>query len=233
LPLPENTDQAGEKTLTAIPEQSIITLLFVISDGIINQTSHQISAWRFVMLRHIQICLLLIIFFYSSVFAAEEFTLMSPTIKPNAVLSIDQVFNGFGCMGKNISPALKWSGEPAETKSFAVTVYDPDAPTGSGWWHWVVYNIPADVHELVEGAGDASGKRLPPGAVQGRTDFGTAGFGGACPPEGDKPHRYIFQVYALKVEKLDLPAEASAAMVGFMLNANKLAVAKFTAQYRR
>ncbi|MCU0580993.1 MAG: YbhB/YbcL family Raf kinase inhibitor-like protein, partial [Syntrophales bacterium] len=84
-----------------------------------------------------------------------------------------------------------------------------------------------------EGAGDASGKRLPPGAVQGRTDFGTAGFGGACPPEGDKPHRYIFQVYALKVEKLDLPAEASAAMVGFMLNANKLAVAKFTAQYRR
>jgi len=186
------------------------------------------------MLRHIQICLLFVIFFAASVFAAEEeFTLISPTIKPNAVLSIDQVFNGFGCTGKNISPALKWSGEPAKTKSFAVTVYDPDAPTGSGWWHWVVYNIPADVHELAEGAGDASGKRLPPGAVQGRTDFGTAGFGGACPPEGDKPHRYIFQVYALKVEKLDLPAEASAAMVGFMLNANKLAVAKFTAQYRR
>ena len=185
------------------------------------------------MLRHIQTCLLLVIFFASSVFAAEEFTLISPTIKPNAVLSIDQVFNGFGCTGKNISPALKWSGEPAKTKSFAVTVYDPDAPTGSGWWHWMVYNIPADVHELAEGAGDASGKRLPPGAVQGRTDFGTAGFGGACPPEGDKPHRYIFQVYALKVEKLDLPAEASAAMVGFMLNANKLAVAKFTAQYRR
>ena len=186
------------------------------------------------MLRHIQICLLFVIFFAASVFAVEEeFTLISPTIKPNAVLSIDQVFNGFGCTGKNISPALKWSGEPAKTKSFAVTVYDPDAPTGSGWWHWVVYNIPADVHELAEGAGDASGKRLPPGAVQGRTDFGTAGFGGACPPEGDKPHRYIFQVYALKVEKLDLPAEASAAMVGFMLNANKLAVAKFTAQYRR
>ena len=158
---------------------------------------------------------------------------MSPTIKANTVLSVDQVFNGFGCTGKNISPVLKWSGEPAGTKSFAITVYDPDAPTGSGWWHWVVYNIPAGVHEIAEGAGDINGKLLPAGAVQGRTDFGTAGFGGACPPQGDKPHRYIFKVFALKVEKLELPADASAAFVGYMVNMNKLAVASFTAQYRR
>ena len=185
------------------------------------------------MLRHIQFCFLFLILFAPPVHAADPFTLMSPTIKPNSVLSLDQVFNGFGCSGKNISPALKWSGAPAGTKSFAVTVYDPDAPTGSGWWHWVVYNIPADVHELAEGVGDASGKYLPSGAVQGRTDLGTAGFGGACPPQGDKTHRYIFTVYALKEDKLDLPADASAAFVGYMLHANKLDVARFTAQYRR
>jgi Raf kinase inhibitor-like YbhB/YbcL family protein len=149
------------------------------------------------------------------------------------MLTADQVFNGFGCTGKNISPELKWAGEPEGTKSFAVTVYDPDAPTGSGWWHWVVYNIPAGVHELAAGVGDTNGKLLPIGAVQGRTDFGTAGFGGACPPPGDKPHRYIFRVFALKVEKLELPADATAALVGYMLNMNKLAVAEFQALYGR
>ncbi|MBN1545419.1 MAG: YbhB/YbcL family Raf kinase inhibitor-like protein [Syntrophaceae bacterium] len=158
---------------------------------------------------------------------------MSPTIKPGTMLTADHVYNGFGCTGGNISPALIWSGEPLGTKSFAVTVYDPDAPTGSGWWHWVVYNIPAEVHELVEGAGDVSGKLLPAGAVQGRTDFGTVGFGGACPPPGDSPHRYIFKVFALKVEKLQLPPDATAALVGFMLNMNKLVEASFTAIYSR
>ena len=160
------------------------------------------------------------------------FTLSSPTIKPGSTLTQAQVFNGFGCSGKNISPELKWSGAPAGTKSFAVTVYDPDAPTGSGWWHWVVINLPADSTGLVEGAGSAPGK-LPAGAVQGRTDFGAAGFGGACPPPGDKPHRYIFTVFALKTDKLDVPADATAALIGFMLNANKLATATFTVKYGR
>lgn len=164
---------------------------------------------------------------------AAGFKLSSPSIKPNSTLTMDQVFNGFGCTGKNISPALKWSGAPKGTKSFAVTVYDPDAPTGSGWWHWVVYNIPADVTELPEGAGDASGANLPKGALQGRTDYGTHAFGGACPPQGSKPHRYIFTVDALKVEKIDVPDDASAALIGYMVNANRIAKASFKAKYGR
>ena len=164
---------------------------------------------------------------------AAGFTLSSPTIAPGATLTEAQVFNGFGCSGKNISPALRWSGAPSGTKSFAVTVYDPDAPTGSGWWHWVVYNIPASTTELPEGAGTTDGKGLPAGAMQGRTDFGSAGFGGACPPKGDKPHRYIFTVHALKTDKIEVPADASAALVGFMLNANRLAKASFEARYGR
>ena len=164
---------------------------------------------------------------------AAGFTLSSPTVKPGSMLADAQVFKGFGCEGKNISPALKWSGAPSGTKSYAVTVYDPDAPTGSGWWHWVVYNIPASATELPEGAGGADGKGLPAGAVQGRTDFGAAGFGGACPPAGDKPHRYIFTVYALKTDKIEAPADASAALVGFMINANKLGKASFEAKYGR
>jgi Raf kinase inhibitor-like YbhB/YbcL family protein len=165
---------------------------------------------------------------------AADFSLTSPTIKPGSTLSQDQVFNGFGCSGKNISPALKWSGAPKDTKSFAVTLYDPDAPTGSGWWHWVVYNIPASATELPQGAGDASGAQLPKGATQGKTDFpGPAAFGGACPPPGDKPHRYIFTVYALKTDKLDVPADGTAALIGYNLNANKLARASFTAKFGR
>ncbi|MBJ6723604.1 YbhB/YbcL family Raf kinase inhibitor-like protein [Geomesophilobacter sediminis] len=164
---------------------------------------------------------------------AAGFKLSSPTIKPNSKLTSKQVFNGFGCSGENLSPALAWSGAPKGTKSFAVTVYDPDAPTGSGWWHWVVYNIPASVTSLPEAAGDAAGSKLPEGAVQGRTDYGAPGFGGACPPKGDKPHRYIFTVYALKVDKLELPKEASPAMIGFMLKSNQLGSASFTAKYGR
>ena len=169
----------------------------------------------------------------SSLAQAAGFTLSSPTIKPGATLTQAQVFNGFGCTGQNVSPELRWSGAPAGTKSFAVTMYDPDAPTGSGWWHWLVINLPADSTGLAEGAGAADGKALPTGARHGRTDFGGPGFGGACPPQGNKPHRYIFTVYALKTDKIDVPADASAAMIGFMLNANKMATASFTAKFGR
>ena len=163
---------------------------------------------------------------------AGGFILSSPTIKPGSMLTDAQVFNGFGCSGKNVSPALAWSGAPAGAKSFALTVYDPDAPTGSGWWHWVVYNLPASAAQLPEGAGTADGKGLPEGSSQGRTDFGAPGFGGACPPVG-KAHRYVFTVYALKTDKLDIPADASAALVGFMITGNKIGEAKFTAMYGR
>jgi Raf kinase inhibitor-like YbhB/YbcL family protein len=165
--------------------------------------------------------------------SAAELRIELPAIKPVGTLSDAQVFNGFGCSGRNISPAVKWSGVPGGTRSFAVTLYDPDAPTGSGWWHWLVYDIPASATGLPEHAGDADGKLLPAGAVQGRTDFGTSGFGGACPPQGDKPHRYIFTVYALKVDKLDVPAGAPAAMIGYMLNANQLGKGSLTAHYGR
>ena len=164
--------------------------------------------------------------------ADGAFRLQSPGMAPNGMLANDQVYSGFGCSGKNISPALCWKGAPRDTRSFALTVYDPDAPTGSGWWHWVVYNIPADVSELPAGAGNPGGK-LPGGALQGHTDFGTSGYGGPCPPSGDKPHHYIFTVYALKVEKISVPDEASAAMVGFMLHANALSKASLTARYGR
>lgn len=164
---------------------------------------------------------------------AGGLSLSSPTIRPGSTLTEAQVFNGFGCSGKNVSPALNWSGAPAGTKSYAVTVYDPDAPTGSGWWHWVAFNVPANATGFAEGAGTADGKALPAGTAQGRTDFGGPGFGGACPPPGDKPHRYIFTVYALKTEKIEVPADASAALVGFMIHANQLGKASFTAKYGR
>jgi Raf kinase inhibitor-like YbhB/YbcL family protein len=182
--------------------------------------------------QRLAVAALTLTFAVGAVAADGAFRLQSPTVAPDRMLSNDQVYSGFGCSGKNISPALSWKGAPRATKSFAVTVYDPDAPTGSGWWHWLVYNIPADVTELPGGAGNAGGK-LPAGAAQGHTDFGTSGFGGACPPAGDKPHRYIFTVYALKSEKISVPDEASAAMVGFMIHSNALAKASLTARYGR
>jgi Raf kinase inhibitor-like YbhB/YbcL family protein len=165
--------------------------------------------------------------------SAAEFTLSSADIAPNATLTQNQVFNGFGCSGKNISPALSWSGAPAGTQSYALTVYDPDAPTGSGWWHWVVINIPASANSIAKGAGTADGKTMPAGSQQVRTDFGALGFGGACPPAGDKPHRYIFTLYALKVPKLEVAADSTAALAGFMVHGNTLAKTSFTAYYGR
>jgi Raf kinase inhibitor-like YbhB/YbcL family protein len=164
---------------------------------------------------------------------AQGFTLSRPTIKANSTLTDAQVFSGFGCTGKNISPALTWKNAPKTAKSFAITVYDPDAPTGSGWWHWLAYNIPTQTTSLEAGAGVVDSKLLPAGTVQGRTDFGNNAFGGACPPVGDKPHRYIFTIHALNTDKIELPTDASAAMIGYMLNAHRIAKASFTAKYGR
>lgn len=166
--------------------------------------------------------------------SADSFKLSSADIKANATIAEEQVFAGFGCSGKNISPALTWSGAPKGTRSFALLVHDPDAPTGgAGWWHWVVTNIPADVAELPKGAGKGDGSALPKGAGQIATDFGGPGWGGPCPPVGDKPHRYHFTLHALKVDKLDLPAGATASLAGFMINANSIGKATLTGKYGR
>ena len=164
---------------------------------------------------------------------AGPFTLSSKEVAAGKPFPLANVFGGMGCTGKNLSPSLSWHGAPAEARSFAVTIYDPDAPTGSGWWHWVVYNIPGNVSALAAGAGDTARKLLPPGAVQGNTDFGSPGYGGPCPPVGDKPHHYVFTVYALKVDKIDVPAGATAAYIGFNIHANTVAKATFTALYAR
>lgn len=164
-------------------------------------------------MRYIIICLLLL---GSTILKVQTFSLESDDFKGQATAS--HFYSGFGCTGQNQSPQLRWKHAPAGTQSFAITMYDPDAPTGSGWWHWVVYNIPASVSELATNAT----KALPAGAVQGLTDFGTPGYGGPCPPAGDQPHRYIITVYALKVPKLDLPANASPALVGFNLTAQTI-----------
>ena len=140
---------------------------------------------------------------------------------------------GFGCQGNNQSPHLAWSGAPAETKSFAVTCFDPDAPTGSGFWHWLVVNIPPSVTELAVDAGNSKSAKLPQGALQTRTDFGTPGYGGPCPPAGDHPHRYLFTVFAVGVDRLPVTADTSAAVIGFELHFNTLARAAIMGLYKR
>ena len=164
---------------------------------------------------------------------AADFTLSSPQITPGSNIADEQVFNSFGCQGANVSPALSWQGAPSGTKSFAITVYDPDAPTGSGWWHWVVFNIPASANGLPKNAGNPERQLAPAGSVQSRTDFGKPGYGGPCPPAGDKPHRYQFTVYALKTDKLPLADDAPAAMVGFYLQQNLIKKATLPARYGR
>jgi Raf kinase inhibitor-like YbhB/YbcL family protein len=161
-----------------------------------------------------------------------KFTLTSIDFTEGGTLANAQVFNEFGCRGGNLSPALAWSGAPADTQSFALLVHDPDAPTGSGWWHWVVYNIPAGTSSLPAGAGDPKKGLMPKGAVQGRTDYGSVGYGGPCPPPG-KPHHYNFTLYALKVPKLEVPEGASPALIGFNVRAQALGEAHLTGMYGR
>ena len=162
-----------------------------------------------------------------------NFTLSSPDIASGGSIAQVFEFDGFGCTGQNRSPALQWSGAPTETRSFAVTVHDPDAPTGSGWWHWFVVDLPAATTQLAPDAGAQGGASLPAPARHIRNDFGAYAWGGVCPPPGDKPHRYVFTVHALSVDRLDVPDDASAALAGFTIHFNTLATATFTATYSR
>lgn len=162
-----------------------------------------------------------------------DFSLTSSDISANEYMSKKHEFQGFGCDGSDLSPQLSWGDAPAATKSFAVMAYDPDAPTGSGWWHWQVVNIPVETKELKTGAGSPNGESIPKGARQLKNDYGIAGFGGACPPKGHGAHRYQFTVYALSVKKLELPEDPSGALTGYMVKANSLASSTLEALYKR
>lgn len=163
--------------------------------------------------------------------SVPSFQLVSDDIEEGSTLSNDHVAQMAG--GDDVSPELAWSGFPKETKGFAVTCYDPDAPTGSGFWHWAVVGLPADVTELVRGAGTPDGKNLPTGAFQLKNDAGQTGFTGAAPPEGDRPHRYIFAVHALDTEKLDVQPDNTPAWLGFNLTFHVIARATLMAKYSR
>ncbi|VAW66180.1 Phospholipid-binding protein [hydrothermal vent metagenome] len=179
----------------------------------------------------IHIILLMII--TSSQSMADSFKLFSKDINNGAHMPKAQEFMGFGCNGDNLSPQLSWSGAPEGTKSFAITAYDPDAPTGSGWWHWQIVNINRNTTELARGAGDIKKNIAPEKSLQIENDYGTPGFGGACPPKASKAHRYQFTVYALKTDKLNVTAKSSGALVGYMVKSNALASATIEALYKR
>ncbi|MEC3975613.1 YbhB/YbcL family Raf kinase inhibitor-like protein [Amycolatopsis sp. H20-H5] len=168
---------------------------------------------------------------YEHLPAAPSFALRSDDVAEGETLATPHLSGIFGAGGEDRSPHLSWAGFPAETKSFAITCYDPDAPTGSGFWHWAVFNVPASVTELAAGAGDATGSGLPEGAVTLKGDGGVKQFLGAAPPPGHGPHRYYFAVHALDVEELAVDGDATPAFLGFTMFGHTLARAVLTAVY--
>ncbi len=179
-----------------------------------------------------KVLILMLLVFSVGMAVAQTFTLKSKDVGGQATNK--QVFNGFGCTGENVSPQLSWENAPADTKSFAITMYDPDAPTGSGFWHWVLFNLPANTTELKTGAGDVAKGLLPAGAIQSATDFGQPGYGGPCPPQGHGLHTYIITVYALKTPVLQgLDKNTTPPLVGYNIHFSTLAKASIVMYYQR
>ena len=160
-----------------------------------------------------------------------HFTVTSNDVTDGGMLALAQVANSMGYAGQNLSPQLAWTGFPAETRSFAVTIHDPDAPTGSGFWHWALFNIPVSTTHLPTGAGGEAGTQLPEGALQLRNDAGTHGYFGAAPPQGDEPHRYVTTVHAVDVEHLEVDAAQAPAILGFNLRFHGIARAQIVPIY--
>lgn len=161
---------------------------------------------------------------------AQAFELTGPGYEPDDQVHSEQVFNDLGCTGGNLSPALAWKDPPTGTQSYLLTFYDPDAPSGSGWWHWVVYDIPAEATGLP--AGVVQGRGLPTGAKEARTDLGVPGYGGPCAPPGET-HRYVFTLTALKVRMLDVPAASPAARIGYAAHFQALGTTTLTLKFGR
>ena len=174
----------------------------------------------------------LALLFFMGTVSADSFSLASKDISHGEFMKKEQEFQGFGCDGGNLSPQLSWSGAPEGTRAFAIFAYDPDAPTGSGWWHWQVVNIPLNVTSLANGAGVPNGDKMPKGSIQVANDYGVKGFGGACPPKKDSAHRYQFTVHALS-KPIDLPENASGALTGYLVHAHSLASSTIEALYKR
>jgi len=169
--------------------------------------------------------------FGAAAFAAGGgFRLISAAWHEGGSVPQENLFNGSGCRGANVSPEFHWSGAPSGTRSFAITIFDPDAPTGAGWWHWVIFNIPGTVFELPAGAGGKGS--TPPGSVQCRNDYGEWGYGGPCPPVGTT-HRYLVRVYALNVEKLSSGSETPPEKMAKQIEEHSIGVAKLTVKFGR
>ena len=170
----------------------------------------------------------------STAIGASNFVLSSPDSRLVASVPEKYTAKAFGCSGGNVSPALTWHGAPAGTKSFVLTLFDPDErSTPSGWWHWVVYDLPPSTDHLSEGAGALNSKALPSGTQQGRSDLGEDAYHGPCPAAGDPPHRYVFTLYALNVAKLPVGPESSGGMVTSVVQDHLLGKAVFIAHYGR
>jgi Raf kinase inhibitor-like YbhB/YbcL family protein len=161
------------------------------------------------------------------------FDLSSPDVPTNGTVPTKQIYNRYGCKGENMSPRLVWHDPPSGTRSFAVTMFDPDAPGKLGWWHWIIVNIPASVTELPVNAGNPAAHLAPAGSIQSTNSFGEAGYGGPCPPTGARPHRYVFTVYALGAETLPFDRTARGLKVGSYLEKNALGSASFVATFGR